>query len=247
MWSYFGYLLTFVVFVGVLYYLLYKPVGRILRERKEKQDAELRRAEQLRAEAEDIRAAAEKDRKDLEEKRQGILDVAHEQAEKERKELLKTAEDQARARIERFRRLMRQEREELLDKLRGDLRQTILRVAHAMTADDHAHFVQRALARVEELLNDASEDDTKAVRKALSAEGQPVNVTTACPLKDDDKERLSKILAKRLHMDDDDIRLKVTQDESLVAGLEVVAGPLSLSAHWRDAIDEALTAKEAES
>ena len=57
MWTYVGQILNFIVFVGVLYYLLYKPVGRILRERKEKQDEALRKAEQLRAEADEIRAA----------------------------------------------------------------------------------------------------------------------------------------------------------------------------------------------
>lgn len=247
MWSYFGYLLTFLVFVGVLYYLLYKPVGRILRERKEKQDEALRKAEQLRAEAEEIRGAAAKAQETLDAKREGILDETREQAEAERKELLKTAEDQARARIERFRRLMTQEREELLGELRGELRETILSVAHAMIGGDHAVFVERALRKVEDLLKDVSDGDVKAVRRALSEEGQPVSVTTASPLEDKDEDRLRDMFAERFDMDDDEIRLKVSEDASLAAGFEIVVGPLSLSANWRDAIDEALKAKETES
>ena len=107
-WTYVFQIINFIIFLVILHFLLYKPVRRIVRERKEEMEAELRDAEKKRAEAEKMRAETEKLAAELEEKRDGIIKDARERAEEQRKELLKQAESQGRDRLERFARIMKQ-------------------------------------------------------------------------------------------------------------------------------------------
>ena len=234
-------IVNFLVFVGVLYYLLYKPVGRVLRERREAEEADLRKAEELRAEAEKMRADAQRSAEELDAKREGILQEARDQADRDRKEVLHAAEEQARAKIERFRRLMKQERDELLENVTGELRETILHIANTIVNEDPRSHTDRAVARIEALLSNLSDEDMATVRKALAEDKRSVQVRSASPLDEEQQKHLGDMLTQKLGSDE--IRLDVSEDPSLVAGLEIVVGHLCLAAHWRGVIDEALKAQ----
>ncbi len=241
-WTYIGQIVNFIIFVVILYYLLYRPVGRILKERKDAMEADLRKAEKLHEEAEQARAETQKREKELEEKRDAILKEAKEQAEKHRKEVLKATEDQARARVDRFRRVLKQERDDLLDKITDELRDTILHVARAAIGDDSSRLADRAIERVEALLEEMSDEDLARARKALDGQDDPAQVRSAAPLDEDQQNNLKKILAKKLGLKQ--IELAVEEDPSLLAGLEVTLGHINLTAHWRSIIDEAMSSKE---
>ena len=241
-WTWIAQIGNFIVFVVVLYFLLYRPVGRILKERKDAMEADLRKAEKLRAEAEQALAQAQKREQELEAKREGILKEAREQADKHRKEVLKETEDQARARVERFRRVLKQERDDLLEKITGELRTTILHVAGAVVGDDAGRLADRGIERVEALLQDMSSEDLERARNTLDRQGRPARVRSAAPLNEDQQNRLKKILGGKLGIEG--IELEVEEDPSLVAGLEVALGHINLSAHWQSVIDDALSAQK---
>ena len=244
LWTLLGQTINFVIFVVILYYLIYRPVGRILKQRKEEQEAELRKAQELRAEAEKQQAEVEKRERELTDSRDGILEEARARAEQERKEILKSAEDKARAKLERFRRVMQQERDDLLAKVSAELRKAILQIANAIVGADMKALNDRAIERVEALLKELSPEDAEAARKALDDGEQRVHVRAASSLNDEERERLTDLIAKRLDVDDDDIRLEVSEDPSLVAGIEVAIGHVNLNAHWGGVIDEALKKQE---
>jgi len=236
-WTYVGGILSFVVFVVILYYLLYRPVGRILKERKDAMEADLRKAEQLNAEAQQARADADQHEKELEEKRDAIIKQATDQAEKHRKDVLKETEQQARARIERFRRVLKQERDDLLDNVTDDLRTTILHVARAVIGDD-ARLTDRSLDRIESLLNEMSGEDLESARKALDNPAHSLETRSAAPLSPEQQGRLKKILAAKLGTEEFDLDLK--DDPSLLAGIDLTLGHINLAAHWQSVVDEAL-------
>jgi F-type H+-transporting ATPase subunit b len=240
-WTYIAQIVNFLVFVVILYLLLYKPVRRIMQQRRDEMEAERREAETKLQEAEKLRAEAEASAKELEEKRDSILKEAREQAEAQRKELLEQAEQQARDRLQRFRRIMEQERDELLDKISDELRETIVETAGAVLSDTSGAVTDRALERVETLLDGVPDEDVQSARKALDKSGNRVPVRFVGTLTDDQLDRLRTTLRRKL--DVKNIELEVTEDPSLLAGLEVTLGHIQLEAHWRGVIDRSL-AKE---
>jgi len=241
-WTLIAQIINFLVFVAILYYLLYKPVRRIMQARKDEMEAELRAAEGQLAEAEKIRAETARQAKELEEKREDILKKAREAAEEQRRELLKKAEDEARERLERFRRVMEQERSELLDKITDDLRETIVELAGSILGDASEKLTDRGIERVAALLADMPPEELQKARDALAKQDNTARVRSASALGEPQINRLKSVLAEKLGADE--IKLKLQEDRSLLAGLEVTLGHINLAAHWRGAIDEALRQKK---
>ena len=238
LWTYLGQIVNFIIFVVILYYLLYRPVGRILKERKDAMEADLRKAEELRAAADKARAEADQREKDLEDKRDAVLKEARDQAEAHRKEVLKKTEDQARARVDRFRRVLKQERDELLENVTDELRGTILHVARAVIGDDTQRLTDQAIERVEALLADLSADDLADARAAMQDKAQPALVRSAAPLNEKQQGRLRKTIEDKLDLKK--IEMTIAEEPALLAGLEVALGHVSLTAHWQSVIDDAL-------
>jgi F-type H+-transporting ATPase subunit b len=239
MWTYVGQIVNFLIFVVILYYLLYRPVGKIMKDRRDKMEEDLRNAEKERAEAQAARADAEKMLKELEEKRDRILDEAHEKAEATRVELLGAAEEQARDRLDRFRRIMEQEREDLLSKVTDDLRDTIVRVAGSVVGDLSDTLTERGIDKIGELLNGMSADEIAGAAKSLADVGGKVRVRSAARLGEKAVAKLKQGLAKKLGSSK--IEFTLEEDPGLIAGLEVIVGHVDLIAHWRGVIDEALS------
>ena len=235
-------IVNFLVFVVILYYLLVKPVRKVMKERRDKMESERREAEKKLAEAEKLRAEAEAAAKELEEKRESILKEARDQADARRKELLEQAEALARDRLQRFRRIMEQERDELLDEITAELRDTIVTVAGSVLGDASEGLTDRALERIEKLLEDMPDDEVKGARKALDKLDNRVPVRFVGTLTDDQLDRLRKALRKKLGLKE--IELEVAEDPSLLAGLQVTLGHVQLEAHWRGVIDEAMKKRQ---
>ena len=237
-WTYLAQIANFLIFVAILYHLLYKPVGRLMKQRREDMEAERLDAQAKLREAEDIRAEAETRAKELDESREGILKEARDQAEARRKELLQQAEDQARERLERFRRIMDQERSEVLDKVSGELRDAIAHVAGTVLSDAQCDVTDRAIQRVQALLDGLSADEIAGARNAVAGLGNRVSVRSAEAMTDDQRGQLMSILAAKLGADE--IALDAERDPALLAGMTVTLGHIQLEAHWRGVIDEAL-------
>ena len=237
-WMIIGYAVTFLVFVAILHFLLYKPVRRIMEERQSEMAADREKAEAMRAEAEKLREEAEERTRALDAKRDELLNTAREEAEERRRELLDEAETQGRERLERFRRVMEHEREQLLEKIRDELRDTIVKVAASALSDAGASLTERAMDRVEELLKQLSDEEKKQATEALDETDGRVRVRSANPLEEETKKRLSEMLAG--HLDRKQIELDVSGDPDLLAGMEVTIGAINLEAHWRRIVEEAL-------
>jgi F-type H+-transporting ATPase subunit b len=239
MWTYVGQIVNFLIFVVILYYLLYRPVGKIMKDRQDKMEEDLRNAEKERTEAQTARADAERLLKELEEKRDRVLAEAREKAEATRVELLGAAEEQSRDRLDRFRRIMEQERDDLLSKVTDDLRDTIVRVAGSVVGDLSDTLTERGIDKIGELLNGMSADEVASAAKSLADAGGKVRVRSAAPLDAEAVAKLKEKLAEKLGASK--IELTVEEDSSLIAGLEVIVGHVDLIAHWRGVIDEALS------
>ena len=237
-WTYVGQIVNFLLFVVILYYLLYRPVGRIMKARRDEMQADRRDAEKKREEALAAREEAEKLVAELEQKRDRVLTEARTKADQTRQDLLKVAEEQGRERLERFRRIMDQERDELLGKVTDELRDTIVSVASSVVGDLSGVLVERGIDRVRELLDGLSHEELAGAVKSLTETGGRAGVRAAGALDAGAQAKLKEVLTARLGVAD--VELAVEEDATLVAGLEVTIGHLNLEAHWRGVIDEAL-------
>jgi F-type H+-transporting ATPase subunit b len=229
-------IINFLLFVLILYWLLYKPVRRIMKQRQDAMEADLRRAEEQRSQAERLRAEADELSKEVEATRDRILKEARERAEQARKELLAQTEEQARDRIERFRRVMEQERTDLLETVSEELRETIVTVAGSILRDVSSELADRGIDRVEALLADLSEKERDGAVESLAKHGRRVHVRAAGGLNDAQAGRLRAAIMKELAVTE--LELDVEDAPELLAGLEVDIGHLNLEAHWRGAIEQ---------
>lgn len=241
-WTYVGQILNFLIFVGILHYLLYKPVSRIMKRRRDEMESDLREAEEKREEADGIRRQTEQSARELEDKRESVLREAREQAEREREEMINQAEQTGRDRLRRFRRVMQQERDDLLEKVSDDLRETIVKVAASVLGDASAQLTDRSLERLEKLLDGFSDEEANRARQVLADNGA-VHVRAAGGLDGKQEKRLRSLIEERLSVRD--FNIESERDDSLVAGIEVTIGHLQLEAHWRSTIDEALQERDA--
>jgi F-type H+-transporting ATPase subunit b len=234
--------LNFLLFAWLLSRFLIKPVRQMMKKRHNEMEADRQKAEEMRTEADRIREKAEAAARDLENKRDGVLKEAREQAEAERKKQLEQADQQGQERIERFRRIIEQERDELMTKVSDDLRQTILAVSGAALKDAAGALTDRAIDRLGAQLDDLSDADRDTARQAVAADQPAVKVLSATPLDEEQADRLRSLLGDTFGAEN--VELDVEEDESLLAGIEVHLGHLRVQAHWRREVDEALKSLE---
>jgi F-type H+-transporting ATPase subunit b len=228
---------NFLIFCLIMHRLLYRPVRQMLEQRRQEMEQDRRAAEQARQEAQDLKEEAEERQRHLDEKREEILQQARDDAEEERRQRLDELDAEADKRLERYRRRLERERREAFEALAGELRGGLVALTRAVLGAEQADLTDRSLERLGTLLADCSEEERAQARDQLSDDAT-VNVRSAVELGDAQEKRLRKLVEE--HLGVEDIELDVATDESLIAGVEITAGPLHVQAHWRQVLDEAL-------
>ena len=115
-------IINFGILFAALWYLLYKPLRKIMRERERKISESLAEAEKLEAKSKqlesDLREKMMSQRKDMEEMHQKLL----QQQEKLRKEMNAKAEAETRKIVEESRQLITEEKAQMIASLEGEVK-----------------------------------------------------------------------------------------------------------------------------
>ena len=216
------YIINFLLFWGLLYLLAFKPFSKRVRERElEEQNwqAEMKRVEGLRVEAEQARDA--------------VMAEAH----REREALLKAAEDRGeqyvRDAIKRARRAaqgqMKRTREELhrqSARAYRDLQEAFVELVMGSVI----HTLGRSLDEEEQrkLVHEANQElamlDWEPLRS--KAPGFAI-VTTAVPLTDDQQDEVNRFLKRVARRQ---VRMVFRVEPSVVGGLEIRTGDILIDA-----------------
>ncbi len=114
-------IVTFLIFVGVLYKVLYGPVTRLLQQRTEKIKGEIAAAEAQRQDADKLRAEYEARLRDIEVKAHEALHKALHEGDQARAKLLEEAQKEAHRMIEEANAQMRADREKTLREMRREI------------------------------------------------------------------------------------------------------------------------------
>jgi len=219
-----GFLLSqvvnFLILFAGLYFLLWKPILKMLDQRKERIQQGLEDAERAREERE--RAQAEFDRR-LEEaaqEREMIIARAREEAQEERKAILAEAEQEAKRALIGAREEAQLERERILEDLRGQV--AVLAIAAANRLIGEALDEERQRRLVDEFFTGISAGRVQIIDEAELAVGEKkAQVTSALPFSEEEKATLASNLAARLGTEP---QLEFDVDPAILGGLVLKVG-----------------------
>jgi F-type H+-transporting ATPase subunit b len=214
-WTFAFQLVNIAVLLWLLGRFLFRPVARIIAERKAETDRVLTEAEDAKQAARDAEEAAQAERDRVAAERVELLEKAREEAETQKKDLLAKAQKEARGLVskakEEARQAMEEERAEELGRAAKLSIVIAGRLIDGMPGDARIDGYPERL--VEAL--DAIDQNEKA---AILADGGDLHLVAPRKLTKAEQAAVNKAIAPALP---DAGPLPVEVDESLIAGLEL--------------------------
>jgi F-type H+-transporting ATPase subunit b len=220
-------LANFTILAVLLYFVLFRPVMRKMREQEAEKERIARETAQDRQEAERLRAALEDRLAGVEEEATAIVARAREQAEVERTALLQEAEAEAERILTEAHANADRIGSQTMNEFQDEILDTILAVSghvigQVTPPEVHAALIQQLSDRIWEMgRSEMGQVDT--LRRALGDREPTVYVTTAQPLTAEQQGLLARTFTA---LADRHVNLEVTTDPTLAAGLRVRLGDM---------------------
>jgi F-type H+-transporting ATPase subunit b len=229
--------INFLVLVWLLWRFLYRPVRKVIEERKELAERAFGEATKAKDEADAARQSFEQDRLQLSQERQEMLKTVHQDLDAERAKIVEAARreaaqliDSANANIEKERHTAIAEIREQVTELAVDMASTLLRKLGSESLNDT--FLQKIDAHIENL----PEDERARLKTDLDADGAHLTVVTATALDADAQDRWRTRLGNRL---DRSHMTEFTVDPSIIGGAELRFPHAVLKFTWADQLEKA--------
>lgn len=185
-------IVNLLVLLFLLRRFLYKPVLRVMEERRHRVTAQLEEAEAKRQQAEQERQHYHEERQELEQKRDELVTQAREEAEQRQKELLKEARSAVDEEERRWRRAIQREKSTFLQSLRQQLvKETGQLIRRALRDLADTDLEERVVAVFVERLKGLEGEEKDKVVATLAQGGEAVTVRTAFRLSDASRDRLT--------------------------------------------------------
>jgi F-type H+-transporting ATPase subunit b len=155
-WTFLFQVINLLVVMGVLYILLYKPLGKILADREAKIEGNLRDAAAAKEKAEQMLTEYQQQLRGARQEAQAILDRANRMAEETRAEIVARAKEEAGRALEQARAEIEGEKSKALAAIRNEAATLAVLAAgkvlgRTLTPDDQERLAREALAEVERL------------------------------------------------------------------------------------------------
>jgi F0F1-type ATP synthase membrane subunit b/b' len=218
-------IVNFLALAALLYFLLFRPVMKNVRERSDRKAQMLKEIEDNRAAAEKLRSALEARLASAEEEAAAIVIGARQEAEIERDSLLQETHAEverilAKAHVDAY-----QMRGQELEDLHEDILDTILEVStlvisHVAPEELHETMVRHLNERIWEM-GHSEMDRVRTFRRSLGERAPTAYVTVAAPLSAEQQGELARTLTA---LADRNVQLELTIDPTLAAGLRVRMG-----------------------
>ena len=213
-------IVNFLILFAGLYFLLWKPILKMLDQRKERIQQGLEDAERAREERERAQAEFNKRLEEAAQERERIITRAREEAQEERKAILAEAEQEAERVLIGAREEAQSERGRILEALRGQV--AVLAIAAANRLIGEALDEERQRRLVAEFFSGISAGRVQIIDEAELAVGEAkTRVTSALPLSEDEKATLASNLAAQLGTEP---QLEFDVDPAILGGLVLKVG-----------------------
>lgn len=156
LWTFLWQVLDLLIVMGVLYVLLYKPLGKILAEREAKIEGSLQDAAAAKEKAEKLLQEYEAQMAGARREAQAIIERAGRLGEEMREEIVKRAREEASRTLEQARAEIAGEKAKALAAIRDEAANLAILVAQriirkSLTADDQKRLLEESLTEVERL------------------------------------------------------------------------------------------------
>jgi F-type H+-transporting ATPase subunit b len=220
-------IVNFLLLTVALYFVLFRPVMRRMKEREAEKARIAREAAQDRQEAERLRASLEDRLAGVEEETTAIVARAKEQAEVERTALLEEAEAEAERILADAYANSDHMAAQTIDEFQDDLLDTILAISGQVIGqvtppEVHDALIQQLSDRIWEMGRSEMEQ-VETLRHALGDREPTAYVTTARPLTSEQQGLLARTFTA---LADRHVNLEVTADPTLAAGLRIRLGDM---------------------
>ncbi len=218
-------IINFLALVGALYYLLFRPVMRNVKERAAEKEQLAHELAQERQEAARLQAELETRLAHTDEEVATIIARAREQAEAERKALLQETQAEVERILVEAHADAHRLRQQAVDESHDDLLDAILEISgwainRAAPPEVHDTLVQQLSDRIWELGRSEMER-VETFRRALGDRTPTAYVTTARPLSPEQQGLLARTFTA---LADRHVNLELKTDPALAAGLQVRLG-----------------------
>jgi len=229
---------NFTILALLLYWLLFKPMKRMINARQEEKERLIRELERERQLLSAQRASLDERLSRLDEEAANILMLAREQAEAERAELL----HQARAEVEQIMAEAHTDayrmRKQAIEAFHNELIEALLDVSGSIIANLISPQMHDSLVR--QLTNSIWElgrteiQRVETFRQALGSREPTAHITSARPLTQEHQGLLARTLTA---LADRHVNLDVRVDPQMVAGVRVRIGDLMVDSSVRGQLE----------
>jgi F-type H+-transporting ATPase subunit b len=220
-------LANFAILAVLLYFVLFRPMMRKMKEQEAEKEQVAREIAQDRQEAERLRAALEDRLASVEEEATAIVARAKEQAEVERTALMQEAEAEAERILAEAHANADRLGSQTIDEFQDDLLDTILSISghvigQATPPEIHDALIQQLSDRIWEM-GRSEMGQVETLRRALGDREPTAYVMTAHPLTPEQQGLLARTFTA---LADRHVNLEVTTDPTLAAGMRVRLGDM---------------------
>jgi F-type H+-transporting ATPase subunit b len=224
-------IVNFLILVWLLKRFLYGPVVRAMDRREERIGQRLEEARDRETEAGQQAESYRERRRELDERRDELLEEARDEAAEEKKRLVDEARAEADEARQKWLGQLEREKDAFADDLRRDIAAVFRKVADkALTELADRALEEQMAARFASRLEGLDEDTVAALASAEDG----LRVTSAAPLEPSVRSRLTRALHE--HVADD---AEVTYDESdeLLCGIVLHGGGLRVGWSLADSLE----------
>ena len=226
-WTVLFQIINFLILAAALYFLLFRPIMRGMREQEEKKDRAEQELEQNRSEVSSARSELEARLASTEDEAKRLITDAQEEAEALRQSLLEAAEQEAERLLAEAHSDAAQVQEQLVADFMDDLLDTITKVSSQVIGritpqTSHDTMVQQMSDRIWEM-GRSEMQRVDGFRRALGTRVPTAFVTSAKPITAEQQALLVRTFAA---LADRQVNIDVKVNTELAAGLRVRLGDL---------------------
>ncbi len=229
-------IVNFLLLVWLLKRFLYGPITRAMEDREQRIAERMREAQEREREAEEEGLRHRQALRELEARRDELIDQASQEAEGERERLTDDARRDVQAVEERWQEALRHEQDAFLSELRRRLGEQLCRVSRQAlrdlaTADLETQIIAVFMARI----GDLDERRRDELREGLRDTDHPPRVVTAF---DTSAERRAELMAAVRELLGTDGAVEFRRSDELLCGVELRVGGRKLGWSIDSYLDE---------
>jgi F0F1-type ATP synthase membrane subunit b/b' len=232
-------IINFMILAGLFYWLMFKPISRIIRERAQQKEGVLVELERERQAMAMRRAELDEQLSRLEEERANAVALAREEAEQQRADLIGEAQSEVEQILVEAQTDAYRIRQQAINSFHTDLVDGILEVSariigNALPADVHGSLVRQLSERIWEM-GRTDIQRVEAFRQSLGQREPTAYITSAQALTIEQQGLMARTLTA---LADRHIDLEVQVDPDMVAGIRVRIGDIVVDSSIAGQLEE---------